>query len=100
MVRVYLIITVLLLVAPVFGCKEKSSNPVQEYGNTLIDSYERAQRTADTTNLAIFRRSVQAYRSANGKNPESLQDLENFLGEKIDPDKYEYDPETGVINIK
>ena len=77
------------------------SNPVAEYGNTLMDAHQRAKVGADQANLEIVRAAVNAYRAANGELPKRLEDVESFIGgNRLDLSKYSYDPETGAVNVK
>ena len=98
--------TILLLTAICFAafflpaCKEKPKNPVAEYGDRLIDSYKGAQNAADVANLDALRKSIQAYRAANGSNPEKLSDVSALIGGSIDFDKFDYDPATGSVSPK
>lgn len=92
-----LLIIQALLVIVLWGCEE---NPVEEYGDNLIHSYERSRDAADKANVAVYTRAVSAYRAAFGKNPDSLEDLGNFIGEEIDPDKFGYDPATGTVSLR
>ncbi len=98
MKKIVLVSTVLLLLPLMTACKDKPGNPVPEYGDRLLDSYEKAGAAADTANLQLIRRSIQQYHGAKGGYPPSLQALEAFTGIEIDAGSYEYDPRTGRIS--
>ncbi len=100
MKKVALISAVLLLLPLLTACKDKPRNPVKEYGNALINSYEKAQDAAATANFALIRRAIQQFHAANGEYPASLKNLQKFIGIDINADKYEYDPRTGTITLK
>lgn len=83
------------------ACKDKPrNNPVQDYGNALINSYEKAQDAADKANFELIKRAIQQFHGANGEYPKNLQDLAKFIGIEINADKYEYDPRTGTITLR
>jgi hypothetical protein len=83
------------------ACEKKSKNPVEEYGTALIGSYKHAQNAAVAANLYAVKKSVQAYRAAYGKYPETLDELKKeSMGSDIDMSGYDYDPETGAVSIK
>jgi competence protein ComGC len=99
---IFLFLVLGLMVLPLLiACKKKPENPVEEYGTALIGSYKHAQNAGVAANLDAVQRSVQAYRAANGKFPESLEELKkDFMGSDIDMSAYDYDPETGTVSIK
>ena len=82
------------------ACDEKPKNPVSEYGNTMIDSYKKGQKTGETANLDAVKKAVQAYHALNDKYPQSLDDVKGLIGAEMDMSKYSYDPQTGIVNIR
>ena len=78
------------------ACKD---NPVQDYGNKVLGAYDRSGKAAGQASLANLQRAVEAYRAANGNYPPSLQELESFTGEAIDPAVFRYSPTTGKIEL-
>jgi hypothetical protein len=82
------------------ACDQKPKNPVSEYGDTLLGARQRAQEGAETANLDAIKKSIEAYRAANDKYPESLKDIEGLLGSPVDPSKYDYNPQTGTVALK
>jgi hypothetical protein len=86
-----------MLMALFLGCEE---NPVEQYGTGLVDAYKKAEPAADAANLAMLRQSVQAFRAANGRFPESLEELQGMTGTPIDPQLYLYNPETGELSMQ
>jgi hypothetical protein len=79
---------------PFVGCE---ANPVHEYGTGLLKSREKAATTADAASLQALRQSIQAFRAAEGRYPESVEELAAFSGLELSPQAYAYDPETGAI---
>ncbi|MFZ3122202.1 MAG: hypothetical protein WA104_02380 [Thermodesulfovibrionales bacterium] len=97
MKRLFLGLAVLSLIA---ACDEKPKNPVSEYGNTMIDSYKKGQKAGETANLDAVKKAVQAYHALNDKYPQSLDDVKGLIGAEMDMSKYNYDPQTGTVNIR
>lgn len=97
MKRLFLGLAVLSLIA---ACDEKPKNPVSEYGNTMIDSYKKGQKAGETANLDAVKKAVQAYHALNDKYPQSLEDVKGLIGAEMDMSKYNYDPQTGTVNIR
>jgi hypothetical protein len=98
--RVCIIFLALLSLSLASGCEEPSNNPVKEYGVGLVNSYSRSKGAARAANLDAIKRTIAAFRAANGRYPESLDETAAFMGAEIDPDAYDYDPETGQIILK
>jgi competence protein ComGC len=96
--RPILFLTVLVLF--LISCDQKPKNPVDEYGTSLIDSYKKAQKAGESANLDAVKKSVQAYRAANDKYPDSLDEIKGFINSDIDLSKYDYNPENGAVSIK
>ncbi len=82
------------------ACDQKPKNPVAEYGDTMINSYRKGQQAGETANLDAIKKTIQAYHAANDKYPESLKDIENLMGATIDINKYDYNPQTGMVRLK
>ncbi len=78
------------------ACKD---NPVQDYGNKVLEAYDRSGKVAGGASLANLQRALDAYRAANGNYPPSLQELEAFTGEPVDPNLFRYDPQTGKLEL-
>lgn len=89
------LIPIVMLIALFAACK---NNPAQQYGDNLIDAKERAEKAADDANLSIALKSIDTFRAANGRNPESLKELSEFMRVALDSEKYDYDPSTGRIS--
>ncbi|OGW33068.1 MAG: hypothetical protein A2X59_02005 [Nitrospirae bacterium GWC2_42_7] len=83
------------------GCDQKPKNPVAEYGDTMIDAYQRGKQAGVDGNLYAIRQAVKAYHAANDKYPQNLNEIEPLLGGKeVDLSRYDYDPQTGHVNLK
>jgi len=80
-----------------YACKD---NPADKYGTTMINSYHQSQTTADQATLDSLNKSIQAYQASNGKNPESMEELEKIVGSPVDRNKFQYNPETGTVALK
>lgn len=78
------------------SCKD-DKNPVQQYGNTMLQSYKKAKDLDNAVNVQQVRKSIQEFYAANGKYPADLNELAKFNGMTLKSDKYEYDPATGSI---
>jgi hypothetical protein len=78
------------------ACSSKQENPV----NTYLGATKSAGNAADAANLDALRKSIEAYRAANGTYPENLKDLEGMLGSRLDFSRYDYDPQTGTVTLK
>lgn len=89
-----LIMSSMLLISFAAGCQE---NPVEQYGTGLVDAHKKAEETAAAATLAAIRRSITAYKAANGENPASLNDIVAFMGVELDMETYDYDPVTGKV---
>ena len=98
MIRIILSLVFLLFL--LLGCEEKPKNPVAEYGDALIDSYQRGKNAGDKANLDALKKAVESYRATNGRLPESLEDVKEFIGSGIDLSKYTYSSETGTVSLK
>ena len=75
------------------ACKDDTA---EEYGKAVVGTVDRAERAADSANLAALRTSIQTYRATNGKYPESLKEL--AMG--MDLSRFNYDPKTGAVTLK
>jgi hypothetical protein len=98
-IRVAMLFSALTMLLLASGCEDKT-NPVEEYGTGLTDAYHNSQKAADSAGLETLRRSVKTFRSANERNPASLEELSGFVGISIDTNAYDYDPATGQVNLK
>jgi hypothetical protein len=72
-------------------------NPVQQYGNTMTQSYKSARKLDTTVNVQQIRKSIQEFYAANGRYPADLNELSGFNGITLKGDKYEYDPANGTL---
>jgi hypothetical protein len=79
------------------GCEK---NPLEQYSDTLLKSRDRAKDVADTASAEAMNRSIEGFRDANGRNPRDLDELEQFMGLKLDRDKFDYDQTAGIVRKK
>ncbi len=82
------------------SCDQKPKNPVSEYGNTMMDSYQKGQQAGEIANLDAVKKAVQSYHAANDKYPQSLEEIKDLIGSQVDFSKYDYNPQTGAVSIK
>ncbi|MEW6108725.1 MAG: hypothetical protein AB1632_06110 [Nitrospirota bacterium] len=94
------LILIVLALSFFVACKEKPKNPVSEFGDTMIDSYQKGKTAGKTGNLYAVRQAIQAYHAANGKYPQNLEELEALIGSDLDASMFDYDPQTGIVNLK
>ncbi len=98
----HVIIALLLVSGGISGC-EKTRQEVDQIGqNVVINSQERANLLKLRTNLKTINQSIQVFHAANGRYPETLDELaqrgiihkipsEPFGGEWV------YDATTGTV---
>ncbi|MBI4683854.1 MAG: hypothetical protein HY755_01500 [Nitrospirae bacterium] len=93
-----------LLFAPIFffliSACDQPKNPVAEYGDAMINSYQKGKQAGETGNLDAVKKAVQAYHAANDKYPQSLEEIKGMIGSEMDISKYDYDPQTGEVRLK
>jgi len=93
-----IILAVLLVLSVLAACKEK--NPVAEYGDTMVNSYQKGKQAAVDGNLDAVQKALQAYHAANDKYPEKLEEIDPLLGgTNVDFSKYNYDPQNGTVTL-
>ena len=94
----------LFLVTIVFlftsACDRKPKTAFDEYGDALVDSYKRGQKAGDISNLDTVKKAVEMYRVEHSKNPESLDDIKDYLRSEVDLSKFDYNPENGIVSLK
>jgi hypothetical protein len=95
-----MIVFFLLLLLPVFLTISCKQDPIKEYGNEVIDAYDRAGGTVDIANLRGLQNAVQMYRTQNGRYPDSLEDVAGFMNSQVNLNKYQYNPDTGKVQLK
>src|SRR5574340_6447 len=90
-----------LVSAFIFACNEKPKNPVAEYGDTMINSYQKGKQAGVEGNLDAIKNAINAYHAANDKYPQNLEEIKPLLGgTEVDFSKYDYNPENGTVNLK
>ena len=93
-----LAVTFILLCA-VLSCSDEK-NPVQQYGNTLTQSYKNTKKFDKDLNVEQIQKSILEFNAANGRYPADLSELSSFSGLTLKSDNYEYDPATGTLMEK
>lgn len=88
------------ILSVIIACDEKPKNPVAEYGDTMINSYQKGKQAGIDGNLEAVRKAVDAYHATNDKYPQSLNDVQPLIGSAVDFSKYDYNPENGTVTLK
>jgi hypothetical protein len=78
------------------ACGESNTNPVDEYGDTLINALDKAEITTLKVNLRTIRMEIDRFRAERGRLPESLEELHL---QNISTRHYDYDSETGEVEV-
>ncbi|MBS1234686.1 MAG: hypothetical protein H6R43_402 [Nitrospirae bacterium] len=94
------LICMTVMLAFVFACKEKPKNPVSEYGDTMINSYQKGKQAGEDGNLDAVRKAIQAYHATYDKYPLNLEELKPLINSELDFSKYDYHPENGTVSPK
>ena len=90
-----------VILSVIVACDEKPKNPVAEYGDAMINSYQKGKQAGVEGNLDAVRKAIQAYHAANDKYPQNLDEIKPLLGgSEVDFSKYDYNPENGTVTLK
>ena len=73
-------------------------NPVQQHGNSMVQSLKTTKNVEKKVNVLEVQKSIQEYYAANGRYPADLNELAAFNGMTLESDKYAYDPATGTLS--
>ena len=92
-------VLVITLILGLSSCKD-SENPVQQYGNTMVQSLKSAKQLDATVNVQQVQKSIQEFNAANGRYPADLSEVAAFNGLTLKSDKYDYNPSTGTLTEK
>jgi len=84
----------ILFTALAIGC-----DLFEERGKEVIRAYDRTEKIAGQESLRNIKTAIRSYHALNGKYPETLEDIENFIGSSVDPELYEYNPEDGELKL-
>ena len=95
--RTFISLIIIFFLALMVGCEDKPRTAFDDYGDALIDTYQRGQHIGDIANLDALKKAIAMYRAENGNYPASLDDIQNFIRMDIDLSKYDYNPDTGVV---
>ena len=91
---------ILIVSSFLFSCEGKPANPFAEYGDTMINSYQKGKQAGETGNLDAVRNAVRAYHAANDRYPQNLDEIKELLGSELDLSRYDYNPQNGTVTIK
>jgi hypothetical protein len=90
-----------VILAVILACDKKPKNPVAEYGDAMINSYQKGKQAGISGNLDAVKNAIQAYHAANDKYPQNLDEIKPLLGgSEMDFSKYDYDPQSGTVTLK
>jgi len=90
-----------VILSVILACDEKPKNPVAEYGDVMINSYQKGKQAGIEGNLDAVKNAIQAYHAANDKYPQNLAEIKPLLGgTEVDFSKYDYNPENGTVTLK
>ena len=95
--RLFFAVFILIVIA---ACDEKPKNPAAEYGDAMINSYQKGKQAGVEGNLDAVRKAVDAYHAANDKYPQDLDEVQPLIGSAVDFSKYDYNPQTGTVTLK
>ena len=86
----------LLMLASTTACKD-TPNPVEKYGDAMIDSYKGAQQGGEQAHLLLLQKAIRTFHTMHGRYPEDLAELETFIGSDINDTLFAYDSSTGTL---
>jgi len=89
---------VCIIISFLAGCERSSS--FEDYGDTVVESYDRVEGLTAGVNLKEAKKGIRSYRAMNGKYPTSIEEVAEYMGGTFDVEKYDYDPATGKIDLK
>jgi hypothetical protein len=89
-----------VILAAVLSCDEKPKNPVAEYGDAMLNSYQKGKQAGEEGGLDAVRKAIQAYHATNDKYPQNLEEIKSLLNSEVDFSKYDYNSESGSVNLK
>ena len=95
--RLFFAVVILIVIA---ACDEKPKNPAAEYGDAMINSYQKGKQAGVEGNLDAVRKAVDAYHAANDKYPQNLEEIKPLFSSEVDLSKYDYNPENGTVALK
>ncbi len=88
------------------GCEENTSpvagkrNPDAQYGDNLIGVQEGSEIEAQQAILKDMKNAIRFYHASKGKYPEHISKIKKSMCSGIDPDKYHYNPQNGMVKLK
>ena len=90
-----------VILSVILACDAKPKNPVVEYGDVMINSYQKGKQAGIDGNLDAVKNAIQAYHASNDKYPQNLDEIKPLLGgSEMDFSKYDYNPENGTVTLK
>jgi hypothetical protein len=81
------------------GCSD-DKNPVQQFGNTLLQPLKTTKAVEKKVNVLEVQKSIQEFYAANGRYPADLNEVTAFNGMTLESDRYDYNPATGTLTQK
>lgn len=89
------LIVMLTALAVCSSCESK--NPVEQYGDDVTKAYKRTQQFGSRMEVKNLQDAIRSFQVMNGRYPNDLKEIEQFIGTPLDSGKYEYDPSTGTV---
>ena len=90
------LIALSIMLCAVMSCSDEK-NTVQQYGNTLTQSYKSAKKLDKDVNIQQLQQSIQGFNAANGRFPADLNELSSFSGLTLKSENYVYNPLDGTL---
>jgi hypothetical protein len=81
------------------GCSQ-SNNPVEQYGGMLTTSYSQGKVAGQVADLNAVKVTIASYYASNERYPASLEEVSALMRVPLPPDRYDYNPATGIISLK
>ena len=82
------------------GEKKEQKGTASDYSGGLLRIIDRAENARKMANLNALKAAISQYRVEHDKNPRTLEELKDQLGENFRFDDYIYNPETGEVTSK
>jgi len=89
---------ILLLAALcISACETQSKDTTAQY---LVKSRADSYEAADKSDIKVIQNAINMYQTANGTFPPTIQDVGKLMSSQLEYDRYDYNPQTGIITVK
>jgi len=82
------------------ACEEKPKNSLAEYGDSMINAYQKGKQAGEDGNLDAVRKAIQTYHAAHDTYPLSMEEVKPLINSELDFSKYDYHPQSGTVSPK